>query len=103
MAIGPKILEELKAKHGDVALLTAKSGEEVVVRVPTGAEWDYFLDQREKIAARALKGLLLAVVVHPTAEEARALIGKKPGLAQVFGARVIELAGMEDEAQVKKY
>jgi predicted ATP-grasp superfamily ATP-dependent carboligase len=101
MPIDPKTIAELKSKHGDIYVLSSK-GSEVVVRGPTDAEWGAYLDEREKRGARASKMLVLTCAVHPDEDAVRTLLDRKPALAQIFGARVLEIAGMEEEATVKK-
>lgn len=107
MPIDPKTIVELKSKHGDIYILSSKvakgsDGYEVVVRGPTDAEWGAYLDEREKHGARAMKMFVLTCAVHPDEDAVRMMFDKKPGLAQVFGARLLEIAGMEADATVKK-
>lgn len=95
-------IQALKAKHGEVHLLTAKTGEQVVLRVPTDSEWGSFLDLREKNGARALKALTISVAVYPDAMEVLRMIDARPGIQNIFGARAMEIAGMAEEAEIKK-
>jgi hypothetical protein len=95
-------IQALKAKHGEVHLVSAKSGEQVVLRVPSDSEWGSFIDLREKTGARALKWLVISSAVHPDAVEVRKLLEARPGLQQIFGARAMEVAGMAEEAELKK-
>lgn len=101
-AITEQTIAELKTKHGEIHLLTAKGGHEIIVRAPNDAEWGSFLDEREKIGARALKGLVRSCLLHPSSSDFKALLDKKPALANVFGAKLLEIAGMEEEAVAKK-
>ncbi len=96
------VINELKSRHPEVYILTAKGGESIAVRPPTDGEWGAFLDDREKIGSRALKSLVRSCVLFPPEIEFLKLLDKRPALANVFGAKIMEIAGLEEEAQVKK-
>lgn len=102
MPIDEASIQALKAKHGEVYLLSAKTGEQIAVRVPNDGEWAAFIDQREKTGARALKALVLMTALHPGDTDVRKMIDARPGLSQIFGARIMEIAGMAEEAELKK-
>ncbi|HEX2863663.1 MAG TPA: hypothetical protein VHN99_03775 [Deinococcales bacterium] len=102
-ALDPKLVEQLKAEHGDTLKLLKAAGETVVVRPPRKVEYERFRDASfdEKKRARALEQLVREAVVHPSRDEFDALLQRKPALSEVFGARVIELAGAAVEAEVE--
>lgn len=100
--INENIINELKAKHENVYVLTAKSGESIAVRSPNDPEWGLFQDDREKRGPRALKNLVRMCLLHPSQSELYEIFNRKPALANIFGARLVELAGLEEEAEVKK-
>lgn len=102
MRIDKSKLEELKAKNPDAYLLKAKGDVEIVVRPPNDAEWGAYQDDREKRGARALKGLVLSVILYPSADDFQLELDRKPGLANLFGGKVMEIAGLEEEAIAKK-
>jgi hypothetical protein len=103
MPIDKSIIEGLKAEHGDVYLLEAKE-ESVVVTVPTRPQYRRFIEAAGKDNKRphAMETLCRECVVYPNAETFDALLEKKPGLAATFSAKLLELAGVEDEAAAKK-
>lgn len=93
MAIDPKVIEELKAKHGEVFLLASKS-HEVVVRKPDRQIWRKFVTLAADQSRRpdAIERIFLDCVVYPDAAGVQALLDRYPALAQQFGAEVTDLA-----------
>lgn len=98
-----ELKEKLKAQHGDIYSVSAPSGEMVVVRMPDRALWKRFrshmADERRRIDA--LENLVRGCVVHPDAPTFDAMLEKKPGLAETFGAAVVDLAGMAQDSEKK--
>ena len=74
----------------------------ILVRSPSDAIWAAFQDAKEKGGTRALKQLVLDCVLHPSADEVRSIFEKKPALANTWGVKLMDIAGLEEEAQVKK-
>lgn len=97
------LVDRLKAEHGEVYLVRA-AGAEVVVRPPRRAEYRRFraLVMDESRRADALERLVRDCTVHPAPEELDDLLERKPALAEVVGAKLLELAGAQEEAEIKK-
>lgn len=103
MPLNPETIANLKEKHSDIYLLEA--GEhEVVVRPPTRGEYRRFramaTDDRKK--PEAVETLLRDCVLYPESAEIERLLEKKPALADIFGGKVLELAGATEEARGKQ-
>jgi hypothetical protein len=93
--IDTKVLDELKAKHPGVTLLTLRSASyAVIVRSPSRQAWRKFseLIVDEKRRADAVERLFLDCVVYPDNPAINAMLDVKPALAQQFGAEVVDLA-----------
>lgn len=103
MRPGDDVIERLRAEHGEIYQLEA-AGEAVIARPPTRAEYRRFrakvLDEKGREAA--LETLTRACVVWPDTSAFDALLERKPALAEVFGAKLLELAGAVEEAELKK-
>ena len=98
------IIEAARATHGEVSELTA--GEyAVLVRAPTRGEYKRFraesLDERKR--AEAVEHLCRSCVVYPDPAAFDALLDRKPALADIFGAKVLELEGAAGEAEARKH
>jgi hypothetical protein len=93
MAIEQKIIDELKAKHGELVILSTASYE-VVVKAPNRQVWRKFVSKvaDEKSRADAVEVLFLDCVVYPDAPVINAMLDAKPALAQQFGSEVADLA-----------
>lgn len=98
-------LEELKAEHGDIYVLTIEEDDddhELVVRMPTRAEFDRFTASDEKKANRALVQLVKDCTLHPSKEELGKLFNSLPGLGLSFGKELARLAGAMRDVRTKK-
>lgn len=99
-------IEKLKAAHPGCKLieLTAPSGEKIIVRSPSSADWKKFRadqsDDRKKLYAA--DGLLRRCCVHPDAQGLDAMLELKPGLVETYGVELVELAGMAEGAEKKE-
>lgn len=102
MALDAKIIEKLKAEHGEVYALEA-AGASVVVRPPTRAAMKRFfnLSSREDRRYEALEALLQDCVVHPAPADLAALLERKPGLVAPFGEKLVSIAGATEEADFR--
>jgi hypothetical protein len=92
-------LEEARLKNGDLVIVAAeKAGEVAAMRRPTRAEYQRFkqhrLDQRYRITA--LERLVESCLLVPTPAEFERVLEKKPVLADTFGERLLEEAGLEE-------
>jgi hypothetical protein len=100
-----KQIAALKAKHGvDELHVLSASGVRVIVKAPTRDVWMRFKDLAADAKRRrvAFEYLLTACAVHPEGEGVAAILDKKPALAESFGAKLCEMAGLEEEARAEK-
>lgn len=97
-------IEALKQDNGEIFLLTAETGDCIVVKPPTKIQYKRFKDTatNEKKKAYATEDLVRDCLVFPSLEQFNALLEKRPALPDVFGAAVLNIAGGAEEAQVKK-
>jgi len=102
MPLDAKMIEKLKAEHGEVYLLEA-AGVGVVVKAPTRASMKRFmaLASREDRRYEALEALLRDSVVWPEAGELATILERKPGLVAPFGEQLVRLAGATEEAEFR--
>lgn len=102
MALDAKLIEKLKAEHGEVYALEA-AGASVVVRPPSRAAMKRFfnLSSREDRRYEALEALLQDCAVYPEPSELARLLEKKPGLVAPFGEQLVKLAGATEEADFR--
>ena len=100
--IDPKIVEELKEKHGANLHIVTAQGVEVVVKVPSKAAYRRFRQSSrdEKRRDDATETLLRDCVVYPDAQTLNSEIEKRPAIVDTFAAEVLELAGLVKEAEV---
>lgn len=94
----------LKAKYpgADLILLKSKSAE-VVAKV-SKVEVDLF---RELISApatkaRAMDRFVKACIVHPEPDEVVSILSRKPSLAELWGDKLLDAAGSDEEVEAKK-
>ena len=102
MPLDTKMIEKLKAEHGEVYLLEA-AGASVVVRPPSRAAMKRFfnLSSREDRRYEALEALLQDSAVYPEPAELARLLEKTPGLVAPFGEKLVALAGATEEADFR--
>jgi hypothetical protein len=102
-------IDKLKAAHpgADLQLVTAGGGDRevsVVVKVPGRERWMRFKaqaqDQHRK--AVAMEALVVDCVVHPAPAEVAQMLEARPALAETFGTKIAELAGLEETVLSKK-
>lgn len=98
-----KKIQALKDQHGDIYELEA--GDVVVYAKapsrPTFKRW-LSISTDEKKRYDGLEVLLRDCVVEPAGEKLDELLDRKPGLAATFGAKLLELAGAQEEASFRK-
>lgn len=102
MPLDAKVIERLKAEHGEVYILEA-AGSSVVVKPPARAAMKRFfnLSAREDRRYEALEALLQDCVVYPEPAELARLLERKPGLVAPFGEKLVTLAGATEEADFR--
>lgn len=100
--LDPAIVADLKAKHGDDLRTLTAGGVTVIVKSPTRAVWTQFRAATADATKRvvALEQLCRSCIINPSPEDLGALFERKPGLAESFGSRLVELAGAMEEAEV---
>lgn len=103
--IDPKLLEELKAKHGNVVVLTADEAcVQVACKRPDRATYKRFKveigDANKKTSA--LENLCLTCLVHPSREEFERLLDEMPALGDTFGAALWDKVVGAEDASAKK-
>jgi hypothetical protein len=96
-----KALEE---KHGEVTAVKTKAGVAVFRRFTRGeyALYNKYLFD-EKTRPQAFEALVSTCVVQPEASAFQAWLNKYPGITQTCLNAVLELGGVDTEAQTKKY
>ncbi len=96
-------LSAFKAEHGDVVAVDTVKGP-AVFRTPKESEYARYmtmlLDAKER--ASAGKALCLMAVVLPSRQVFGEWIAAKPGIVITCTNAVLELAGVDTEAAVKK-
>lgn len=98
------VAEKLKTTHGEIVAVSTKQGV-AAFRSPTDAEYgryNAFLFN-EKTRASAFKELVKLCVVHPDRATFEGWLAKSPGIVQTCLESVLNLAGVDTEAQTKKY
>lgn len=104
MEIPQEALDQAKATHGEVFRLDHDEAS-VLVRPPKRAEYRKFkatILGNQAAAADALETLLREVVVYPAPEAFDAMLDRWPGLSETFGQKVLEIAGVSEQATLKK-
>jgi hypothetical protein len=105
-AIPPERIRELKDKfpHSDLSLITAPTGEVVVLRNPSREEWRRFkvkaADERKR--SDAMEQLLSICVVEPSAVALDSMLEKRPALLETFCDELFEMAGLAKRDVEKK-
>lgn len=97
-------LAELESLHEEGHLLTGPEGHQVFVKRPGRKEWKRFQSGAEQPGKRldAYEQLLQDCRVYPEKAKLDEMLESRPALGMLFGARVVDLAGMVGEAEVKK-
>jgi hypothetical protein len=97
-----ELIQQLKAEHGEIYLLTAAE-QSVIVKKPSRAVVKRFLSTITKDDRRhdAFEALLKDCVVWPDRAELGKLLEHKPGIVLPFGQKLSELAGAVEEADFR--
>lgn len=95
---------KLKAEHGEITAVKTKRGV-AVFRSPSRPEYARYnsLLFDEKTRAKAFEALVCQCVVSPTRQVFESWLEKAPGITQTCLDAVLKLAGVDTEAQTKKY
>lgn len=96
-------IAEAKIKAKDVTLLEA-SGEEVLARPATRAEWKKHMSAltNEETRSIAFDALFFDCVVFPPRAELNAMLERQPGLSLTFAKQIQKLSGLTSEVSAKK-
>lgn len=106
-AIPEETLNRLRAAHPasvELSILTAPSGESVVVRNITRGEWHRY---RTKVSADERKRfdlseqLLFSCIVHPEKMEVESILDRRPGLTETWFNGLMEVAGLSQHFEKK--
>lgn len=101
-----KLIDDLKAKHTNLSLLTI-DGMEFVFRTPTRPEFDRYMDSDKSQKGSAVaRELAASVLVYPERNDLIATLDRKPGALLAKGGvldTILDMAGLnEDVATAKK-
>lgn len=97
-------LAELRAKHSDVVVVDTKFGD-CVFRSPNRSEYERWQSILFKESSRSKASVVLCTMtlVYPDAATFNAYADKAPGIFTTCASPILELAGVDGEAEVKKY
>jgi hypothetical protein len=101
----PKELrEKLEAAHGEIVAVETKAGV-AAFKVFNAAAYDRYNKMifDEKQRPMAFRALVLTCCVHPESALFQQWLDKYPGITQTCLAHVLELGGVNAEAEAKKY
>lgn len=95
---------DLRAKHGEVVAVRTKSGV-AVFRSCTRQEYARYNSMifDEKKRAQAFEALVSTCIIKPDAKTFQHWLDKSPGITETCLNAVLELSGVERDAQTKKY
>ena len=97
-------LAALKAKLGELEVVTVGGADDFVLKKPTEAQWDYFISRTTEKGAvgAALRTLALDCLAWPAAYVAREAFARAPAMAAKVAQACTRLAGGELEVEAKK-
>ena len=97
------VIDELKAKHGELTQVDVGE-QEFIVRGPTKAEYAAFramiFDESKR--AYATEDLVRACIVYPERKAFEALLAHRPALPEVLSEHVLTLAKGAETVKAKK-
>jgi hypothetical protein len=101
--ISEEKLQELKTKYGDVVVVDTKCGD-CAFRCPDGTEYERYqsLLYKQETRAKAGLALVLQTLIYPDREKFNGYLKKFPGITTTCTSPVLELAGVDGDAEVKK-
>ena len=111
MTITAELFQQFNAQHdGRCEVLSIGNDEtDVIVRPPSGVEYDRFKVEASKAADRpeiglnAMKILTRACVVYPDKDAFTALMEKYPALADSYANELLQMAGASQTVTRKKF
>lgn len=99
------VLEKVRAANPGVDLVPLEAlGVGAVFKSPPRAEWKRFRAMYMNPAqqADAFEALVFGCLLHPAPDEFRRALERKPALAELFGGKLAEAAGIGAEVVEKK-
>jgi hypothetical protein len=104
--LDPKIVEDLKAKHGpNLCGVKTRDGAVLVFKRPSRQEYDRWFDTRDKAPSSAARELAQACLVYPERNDMIAALEAQPALLMCKGGisdAITDLAGLDQETELKK-
>ena len=102
MPIDASVIEDLKAKHGEIYEFDHEDVA-VVVKRPGRPQWKRFrsLIADERRRPDALETLLRDCLVYPGQKELDAFLDRYPAVGESFGGKLAELAGLTEKIDPK--
>jgi hypothetical protein len=104
--IPQEVIDKVKAAHPGVELRlwTSEEGDTVICKAPNRGEYKRFLHMVADAAQRAQapETLLFGCLVYPTPQELGAMLERRPGLGVLFGGKLGDWAGSNQEVAEKK-
>lgn len=101
--LSPEKLEELKAAHGEILLVSHPKHGDFAFSNPGRAQYKAWMRQAQTDTADANEKLALATVVFPSKEEFLAIIDKRPAVGILCGDKVALEATGSGEVETKKF
>lgn len=103
----PEVVDRVKNENPGVELrqLTADDTEDTFIfKAPTRGEYKRFRKMANDPGQRseAIEALFWGCLVYPPAQEVRAIMELRPGLADTFGDKLTDWAGAGQEVREKK-
>ena len=95
---------DLRAKHNEIVAVKTKCGV-AVFRSCTRQEYARYNSMifDEKKRAQAFEGLVGLCVIKPDSKTFQSWLDRAPGITETCVTAVLELSGVERDAQTKKY
>ncbi len=102
--ISQEVIDQLKAANAGTSLhLLEVEEDEAIFRMPTPGEWRRFMTISSDRSQQATAGGVLAhdCRVYPSPELFDAMLNRRPGLADSFGNKLCEVAGLVKGSEVR--
>jgi hypothetical protein len=100
MALTEEKLTELQGEHSEIVSEPITG---IVCRRPKWAELDAFISKADKGSKlAAMRDLVITTAVHPTLDEVKAEIQKRPGVVVTLANSLTGVAGFDLAADVRK-
>lgn len=97
-AANPGVIADLKARHGDVSLVTTAGGKQFIIIMPSREAFAAFIKAVRTDPQPGMEGLAYKSVVFPDRRALRDIFAAQAGLAQTLADEISKLAGSMHEA-----